>query len=212
MDNFEYLNKISNSTTTTKKAKGFNLFGNSSIWKIAIGGVVLFFLLMMLGNLMGSMNSKSSDLTKQIYTRSNNLNTVLTANNKILKSSRLRAMGLSLSTVLTNSTRELQAYLTPEDGKSKEQKKALELNSKLADEEQQNLEALQNTLENARLNGILDRAYSNQIGLQVSLLMSMISELNTRTNNDDLKTILATLYNNLQPIHQSFEEYSNTGS
>lgn len=211
MDNLEYLNKISKPTTgaakTTGKAK---LFGNNSaIWKIAIGGAVIFFLLMMLGNLMGSLNSKTSDLTKQLYTRSNNLNTVITANNKVLKSSRLRAIGLSLSAVLTNSTRELQAYLTPEGS---DKKKALVPDAKLAKTEQETLDNLQNILTNARLNGILDRTYSNQIGLQVALLLSMISELNARTKDAKLKEILATFHSNLQPIYQSLEEYSNTGS
>lgn len=212
MDNFEYLNKISQSSKPTKTAKSSGPFGNlsnSSIFKIAIGGIAIFLLLMMGGNFLSSLNHKTSDLTKQLYVRSTNLNTVLSTNNKLLKSSQLRALGLSLSTVLTNSTRELQTYLSE---RSEDSKTALVPDTKTAQSEKEALENLQNVLTTARLNGILDRTYSNQINLQISLLMSMISELGARAKDEKLQEILTTFYSNLAPIHQSFEEYSNTAS
>lgn len=213
MDNFEYLNQIAQSTHPQKpQSSGLSNLLRNPIFKIAIGGIILFFLLMIIGGLLGNVNHKSSDLTKQLYVRANNLNSVITTNNQLLKSSRLRALNLSLSTVLTNATRDLSAYLVPEDAKSKDKANALTPSEKLANSESELLDNLNTTLTNARLNGILDRTYSNQITLQVSLLMSLTTELYARTKDEKLQEILISFYNNLQPIHQSLSDYSETGS
>lgn len=209
MDNFEYLNQIAQSTHPQKsKSSDSSSFLRGPIFKIAAGGIILFLLLMIIGGLIGNAKGKSSDLTKQLYVRSNNLNSVIDTNSKSLKSSRLRALSLSLSSVLTNTTRDLSNYLTPEDGKSKDKKNALTPNEKLTTSENELLENLNTALTNARLNGILDRTYSNQITLQISLLMSLTTELYARTKDEKLQEILVNFYNNLQPIHQSFSEYS----
>lgn len=206
MDSLEYLNQISKSNRPVKpanpvKAKLFD----TSIIKIVLGGIVLFFLLMIIGSMLGNLGTKPENLTKQLYTRTVNLNSVLSDYNKYIKSSKLRSIGTSLSGVLTNSTNQLEPYILGEETNQ---------SALLPDEETQaaetaNLNQLNTSLNNARLNGILDRAYANQIGLEVSLLLSMISELEERANNDqELISILTTYYSNLEVIHQSFEEYS----
>lgn len=205
MDNFAYLNQISQSTRPAKSPKGTGSISNLSIIKIAAGGIVLFFLIMAFGLLLGSLNKKPTNLTKQLYTRTVNLNTTIGTYGSSLKTSQLRAINASLSSVLTNTSKQLSDYLTADNDKDD----ALIPDDKTLEKETANNLALDTSLNNAKLNGLLDRTYDNQIGLQVSLLISMTSELITRNKDPELDNILTTFYSSLNAIHQSIEAYSN---
>lgn len=205
MDNFAYLNQISQSTRPAKSPKGTGSISNLSIIKIATGGIVLFFLIMAFGLLLGSLNKKPTNLTKQLYTRTVNLNTTIGTYGSSLKTSQLRAINASLSSVLTNTSKQLSDYLTADNDKDD----ALIPDDKTLEEETANNLALDTSLNNAKLNGLLDRTYDNQIGLQVSLLISMTSELIARNKDSELDNILTTFYSSLNAIHQSIESYSN---
>lgn len=207
MDNFEYLNQISQSNRPTKRSfmKPKGGLKTSMVVKLVAGGIVLFFLLMAFGSMLGNLGNKSSELTKQVYVRTTNLNQVVTTFNRDLKSSQLRAIGTSLATVLTNTSNQLSAYLV-KDGKDKN---ALIPDTKTTESEAALTDELNTTLTNAKLNGVLDRFYDNQIGLQVSLLMAQVSELNARTKDSELKQILLPFYSSLSTIHQSFESFES---
>lgn len=205
MDNFEYLNQISQSNRPVKQRKSSTNPKTSLIIKLSVAGVVLFFLLMAVGAMLGNLNNKTTDLTKQLYNRTTNLNTVLTTYNRSLKSSQLRAITASLSAILTNASNQLSSYLTT---KSKD-KNILVLDEKTAASETQLINELNESLNNAKLNGVLDRYYDNQIGLQVSLLLAQTSQLLARTKDANLIAILTNLHTSLETIHQSIENYNN---
>ena len=204
MENFEYLNQISKSNRPIKRKSPASL-KTGLIIKICAAGVVLFFLLMAIGAMISNLNTKTTDLTKQIYSRTTSLNTVINTYNRDLKSSQLRAMTASLSAILTNASNQLSGYLT---AKSKD-KNALVLDEKTTASETKLINELNESLNNAKLNGVLDRYYDNQIGLQVSLLLSLTSQLLARTKDSDLIIILTNLHTSLETIHQSIESYSN---
>lgn len=206
MDNFEYLNQISQANRPVKHSfKSSTNPKTGLIIKLSVAGVVLFFLLMAIGSMLGSLGHKSNDLTKQIYLRSTNLNSVLTTYNRDLKSSQLRAIGTSLSAILTNASNQLSVYLT-KNGKDKD---ALALDEKTTAQENTLIEELNFSLTNAKLNGVLDRYYDNQIGLQVSLLLAQTSKLLARTKDASLISIISDLHSSLETIHQSIEAYSS---
>ena len=164
---------------------------------------------MAIGALLGNLGGRSRDLTEQIYTRGTNLNSTLQTYTSKLKSSRLRAIGFSLSTVLTNSNNQLGAYLIGDDG----DKNSPVTNTKIIDDETSLQQELNLSLNNAQLNGILDRTYETQISLQVSLLLSLTSQLLERSDDDaELTAIIAPLHSSLQAIHDNLEAYSNTGN
>ncbi len=208
MDNLAYLNQISQSNRPTKRhdrGKG----ANSLIIKLIIGGLVLFFLLMAIGALLGNLGSRSRNLAEQIYTRSANLNSTLQTYTPNLKSSRLRAIGSSLSSILINGTNQLSAYLIGDD----EDKDAPVSDQKIIDEELALQQELNLSLNNAKLNGILDRVYETQITLQVSLLVSLTSQLLERSSNDpELTKIIEPLHNSLLAIQGNLESYNNPSS
>lgn len=202
MNNLEYLNQISQETrpTSTKKSNPLSL-----VIKIAIGGIVAFLFIMCVGIVLNAGKSSPTDLAKQLYVRTANLNTTLTTYNKSLKSSQLRAIGTSLNGVLTGASASLSNYLLPEGG----EKGDLNPPEKLLVVETATDEELNTSLNNAKLNGILDRVYANQIQLQVSLLIAFISQLEPRTKDEALLEIIAQYQSNLYVIEQSLENYSS---
>ncbi len=101
MDSLEYLNQISKSNRPVKKSSGD--VSKTTIIKIAAGGIVLFVLIIAFGSLLGNLSSKVGNTTKQLYSRTDQVNSTLRTYNKSLKSSRLRAIGSSLQTVLTGT-------------------------------------------------------------------------------------------------------------
>lgn len=202
MNNLEYLNQISQETRPTSAKKSNSL---SLIIKIAVGGVAAFLFIMCVGLVLNAGKSSPTDLTKQLYVRTANLNTTLTAYNKSLKSSQLRAIGTSLNGVLTGASASLSNYLLPEGG----EKGDLNPPEKLLTAETTTDEELNTSLNNAKLNGILDRVYANQIQLQVSLLISFIAQLEPRTKDEALLDIITQYQSNLYIIEQSLKTYSN---
>lgn len=160
---------------------------------------------MALGSMLGNLGGKSNDLTKQLYTRTANLNTTLNTYNRSLKSSQLRAIGVSLSAILTNASNQLSGYLSA----NSKDKDVLALDEKTSASETALIEELNTSLTNAQLNGVLDRYYDNLIGLQVSLLLSQTSQLLARTKDANLISILTNFHTSLETIHQSIEAYSS---
>lgn len=203
MNNLEYLNQISQETRPTAAKKSASM---SLIIKIAVGGLLAFLFIMCLGMALGSGKTTPTDLTKQLYVRTANLNTSLTTYNKSLKSSQLRAIGTSLNGVLTSASASLTNYLSSEGDKDAD----LNPPEKLLAVETETIESLDTALNNAKLNGILDRVYANQIQLQVSLLMSLGSELLARTKDPELEKIVTDMNTSLQTVHDSLAAYSET--
>lgn len=208
MDNLEYLNQIAQSSRPVAPAKKSSGLFSSSIFKIAIGGIIAFFILIAVGSLLGSLGNKANELTKQLLLRTNNLNATITAYNPVVKPSGLRAIGSSLSTVLTHSSNQLNTYLVG-DSEDKDEEATVP-SEKITEEETTLINNLNSTLANAQLNGLLDRTYNNQLSLQVSLLLSLISELAARTKDQQLYDILESYYANLSTINRSLENYSGS--
>lgn len=204
MDNLEYLNEISKSNRPVR-TKRHDENSKITILKVAIGGFVLFILIVSFGSLLGNLNSKVSNTTKQLYTRTDQLNVTLKPYTKIVKSSRLRAIGSSLSSVLTGASNQLKEYYKAKGTKPE----SLKLSGNPATEEQQLIQNLSTSLQNAKLNGVLDRTYDNQIALQVSLLRSLTSQVISRTKDKKLLEIVEPLYSSLTTIHENLEAYSN---
>ncbi len=205
MNSLEYLNHISQSNRPTKPVKQSKITGGL-ILRILVIGVVITAILMGVGILMNTGSNRATNLTKQLYVRMVNTNKTISTYNKKLKSSQLRAISYSLSSTLTGATSQLSAYLTktyPNDATP------LSPDSETATTEASMSAGINSSLEKARLNGLLDRDYATKIHLQVSLIMSMITELMARDTNPELREILTTIYSNLNTIEQSFQTYAD---
>ncbi len=200
MNNLEYLNEISKSNRpVAAPVKGVSV---SLIIKIVIGSLLVIGIIVGMSILMSNSAARSNDLTKQIYYRTNELNSSVTEYNRKLKSSNLRAIGLTLSGTLSASSNQLQLYF-------KERGIKADLKPELLAPETQHFQEFNTALLHARLNGILDRIYVNQVQLQVALILSLISQDYERTKNENLQNILTQYHHNLMEIYNDLQNYSN---
>lgn len=201
MNNLEYLNQISQENRPVK-TKGTTTF-TGLILKLIIGGIVALALIIALGIIISNTKTKSSDLTKQLFFRTTSLNETIKDFNPSLKSSKLRAIGTSLANTLTSASGQLSTYLGNQNTEdTSPSPSALKT-------ETENINTLNLTLNNAKLNGILDRIYANQIQFQVSILLSLITKTIDHSKNSDLLSILQQYHSSIENVNQSLQEYSN---
>lgn len=198
MNNLEYLNQISKTSRPVKTGANANGFG--TIIKIAVIGVVAFIVLMILGLVIGKKADSSSNLGAQIYTRTTNLEKTVTTYNKSLRSSKLRSIGLTLSSTLTAALNQMDEPLKSQASKDKE----------VTASESEYSANLDQILTSAKLNGMLDRTYANQMQLQTALLLSLLEQAINHTKDENLKGIYIQYQSNLATANADFTNYSSS--
>lgn len=201
MDNQAYLDQI---TASTRPSQSKQSPFSSLIFKIAALGIGLTVIIIIFGSLLGAANNKERDLSEQLSIRMTNLSETINTYNSSVKSPELRSIGTSFSTVLANTNRDLSNYLVAKY--NFDPKKA---NQKMLQSETQLIEDLNTALEDARLNGILDRTYVNKLNLEITLLLSLESDILSRTTNSDLQNILQNSTSSLESLLNSTEKYNN---
>ncbi len=206
MDNFEYLNQISQSVRPTKKSRVSSAFPMKLIIFTVIG-VVLFFILMIVGASLSNQTSSSTDLALELNLRVTNLNTTITTYNNSIKSSRLRSIGASLSSTLNNTATQLQGYFTTSGLESDD----LTPKESIVEAETNSTMELDTALNNAKLNGLLDRVYLNQISYQVAMLMSLESQTAAKAD-EELLNIITQSMNSLSTVQDALLAFSDASS
>lgn len=206
MDNYEYLKHISQSNRPDPSAKKLNA-GMGLIIKILVGGIFATILLIGLGLLINGNSTSPTDRTRQLYTRIENVNTLIKDYNNSIKSSQLRAINYSLSGVLTGTSTQLSNYF--QEANSGSNSNDTTLPDKLSTIETNLYESTNAKLTDAKLNGMLDRIYIAQIHMQISLLMTLTGEILQNNLSSSLREILDSFYSNLRVIEQSVDNYSS---
>lgn len=203
MNNLEYLNEISKSNRPTSPSKKSPVnFG--LIFKILLGATIITALLMALVVLVNNGATRATDLTQQLYMRMTNVNKTISTYNGSLKSSQLRSINYSLSGTITGASAQLATYLSD----TSESKSPLTPPSTIVTSETKLNDNINATLDRAKLNGTLDRIYSAQIQMQVSLMMSITSEILARDKSPALAEILNSFYSNLHVISETLNNYT----
>lgn len=208
MDNKAYLEQISSEARPLKPTKslfGFNI--SPKMLKIIIGIVVATVIIMIFGGILSSLGNKNSerDYLDKIYIRTDNLMVSISNYNNLVKSSELRSMGNSLNAVLVQTNYEVLNYL----------KENYELTNYKPEKEQtltdENtyIEELNQSLENGRLNGILDRTYAREFTYEIGMLLSLESEAIANTKNENLKSILNSSHTNLEQLYPQFNNFTS---
>lgn len=198
MNNLEYLNEISKTSRPVKTGKGANGFG--TIIKIAVAGIAVFVLLLIIGMVIGKKSDSTANLGPQIYLRTTNLEKTVTTYNRSLRSSKLRSIGLTLSSTLTGAINQMDPTF----------KNSISKNKELTASETEYIAELENTLTTAKLNGMLDRTYANQMQLQTALLLSMLEQAINHTKDENLKNIYTQYQANLYTANADFTNYSSS--
>jgi len=200
MNGQEYLNQISKETAPVKKPKK-SIF-QSKFFVVGVVGLILFVLIMIVGAIV---NSGGDDQSRTFALKLHLTGTmeVMDDYQKNIKSSDLRSNGSSLYSVLSTADTNLTNYITEKYNYSE---KKVDKNLQLeADTEQ---EELDNTLFEAKINGNLDRIYAHKMAYEVSKFMSEAEKIIKTTKNETLKEMMTSLYNNLSPLYDRFDEFS----
>lgn len=201
MNNLEYLNQISAENRPQKTSS--SLFQSKKL-RFTLIGLTFISLLLLASSFFSDIGKESKELAIRSQLRSSNLIATINLYNRQVKSSALRAIGLSLSSTLNETTLKLDEEL-----KSKlNYKKPPE---KLQSEEQTSHNTLNLTLKNAELNGYLDRVYVRELTLQVALLIALNSEVIHKPAHKNFKSILEKSNQNLNQLHQELSNFSDKG-
>jgi hypothetical protein len=212
MDNMAYLQQIAgvdNSLNNPSKKGGLKLPSFINIWTMLGAGllIIVIVIVMVLTAAMNKVDSKDQDLMIESYWMSTYLmEETFDEYSEDLKSPDIRNMTASLKSVLSeiilNDTNILlEEYgIEVDDGDDEE--------GIPADESAKNTE-LNSVLEDARLNGILDRVYVREITMQIAQLRAKQSEIAARTKNDKAREFAEKAESNLDNIYEQFHNYKN---
>ena len=207
MNNKEYLEQISSeSRKKTSSNNGFFGFNISPrLGKIIIGAFIAAVLIMIIGGIasIAGGSSSESDYLGRIYLRTNNMMSAISAYNNKVKSSELRSMGNSLNAVLTETSYNVSTILKEEF----EADPAKAKNS-IQEEEEADGTALNDSLENARISGTLDRIYAHNFTYAIGMLSALESEALHKAKNQRTTDALTTSKNNLDQLHDQFENFT----
>lgn len=206
MDNMAYLQQIA--TPPKKEKTSIGSLMNGPLFKVLIGVGILAIIIIIVGIATSGHKTTERPLVEQIQLRSANLIKTIGTYNKKLKSSTLRSYGQSLSAVLNETDHELTTLMKSDYPATEDEDNADSKSLKTS--EQNYINKVNETLETARLNAVLDRTYANQMALEISLLSSLESSLIAETSNDTLKSYLSTSINNLSALHNSFDNFSDS--
>lgn len=201
MDNKEYLNQIASKVRPEKKSRlGFM---SSPIFKVAIGGVVAFALLAIIGAVLSGSKESLKNQCIGLKLQVDNTYNVASDYQSNLKSSDLRSSSASFRSVLANTSRDLTDYVT-----EKYSYKAGKEDEDVASEAKLNKDALEADLFEAKINGTLDRIFARKMAYEVSLLMNKETSIYRATTDETLKEIMNTSYGSLETIYNAFNNFT----
>ena len=167
-----------------------------------IAGAVLIIVIFFIALFSGGDSKAIS--TERLALRLQTLQKVSDGTHKNLKDSKLRALNSRLITQLTNTNRDIAAPL-----------KAAGINIKKTDKKltaQENGEKLTKKLEDARLNGMLDRVYANEMSHELETSAIMMENLFKSTKSKSLKKFLEDSYDDLSALQKEFEDYTGSNT
>lgn len=202
MNDIDYLSQIAKDNRAVQNSSSKEHILDPKWIKLIIGAVVAVVLMMIIGGILGNMGNGQRDSLDRIYARAKNLNGIVGEYNRKIKSSELRAMGNSLSTVLSETDKKVSELLSSEyDTK--------EANKEITTAEDEHIAAVKASLEYGRMNGFLDRYFVREMSREIVLLMSLETEAIDRTSSSAVKEALVNSWNNLSRLASQFENYQN---
>ena len=201
MDNQEYLKQISQTVRPEKKSMRWM---SSPIFKVAVGGIIAFIVIMIVGSILTSGGTSLKNQTISLKLHIENTISVISNYKNNLKSSNLRSSSVSLSSVLSDTNRRLEEYTENKDSKKDSEIKKLEEEAAVYKDE------LENDLFEAKINGILDRIFAHKMALEISLITAEESSIYDATGDGSLQSVLVTSYNSLNNLYDDFNNFSET--
>lgn len=212
MDNMAYLQQISgvNNSLNSKAKKKGPLSKILNVWVFV--GIGLFIALIVgvsvLVATLNKVDTKDQDLMTQSFWMANYLiDDTFTGYTDLVKDSGIRNMSASLKSVLSEIKLGYKTIMEEEYGINVENLSKEE--DPIVVGEGEHNDELNTKLENARLNGILDRVYLREITMEIAYLRSYQSEIVERTSNENVKAFALKAEGNLKDLYDQFYDYKS---
>ena len=160
---------------------------------LVIAAIVLLFM----------FNSGSNGPTQKMQTLSARMTTLQKVSGdtqKNLKSGDLRSTNSNLTIFLANANRDIAEPLASNNVDVKK------IDQKITKAEDG--AKLTQTLEDARLNAVLDRTYAREMTYQLQTVAALMQQIYDSTNSKSLKTYLEKTDADLQPLIKQFSDFS----
>lgn len=200
MEGQDYLNQISASVRPEKKSKlGFT---NSMFFKLGVGAVIAFVVIMIIGMIISGGKAGAKDQAISLKLNIDNTLKVIAEYQPSVKSSDLRSNSASLYSVLANTNRELTNFIT-----EKYNYKPKDDDKKFTEKVSQERYELESALFEAKINGILDQVYASKIAYTILLISSKEDSLFNASSDQVLQTLLTTSYNSLETLYDQFNNF-----
>ena len=190
----DYLNQIAPQTPK----KPLFTFGIKQLILIGAGLVVLVIILAIV---IGSITGSKKDPVEHLAARLTATQAVANDAQANLKSSQLRSANSNLKLYMTNTNRDIVAPLMAVGINSAKISKSITTAESTA--------ALSARLEDARLNAVYDATYAREMAYQLGTTLTLMNQIYKSTGSASLKTFLKSAYTNLQPIQETFSNYSS---
>ncbi|MBR5939233.1 hypothetical protein IKZ77_01630 [Candidatus Saccharibacteria bacterium] len=203
MEGQEYLNQISASNRPEKKS--MNRFFSSKFFIFAAISAVILIAIMILGAIINGSKGDEKELNYKLKLHIDNTAKVIQNYQPLVKSSVLRSSSASLSSILSNTSRELNDYLV-----EKYNFKDKDVDKKIVEAATAKKDELETELFEAKINGILDRIYAHKMTYEISSIMGEEAKLINSSKNAGLKDLLTTSYQSLDNLYKNFSEFSET--
>lgn len=190
----DYLNQIA---PQAPKRKLFEL----NIRTIIFGGVILVILIIIMSIVSSSIANARKEPWEHLSARLDSTAKVVDDASSKIKNSQLRSLNSDVKLYLTNTTRDLDPYLTRLSISPKTLPKSI-----TAAESNTNLMA---ALEDGRLNAKYDTTYAREMGYQLSTIVALLQQL-ANSNSGSAKTFLQTAHDNLDPTYKAIESFNTS--
>lgn len=201
MNNEDYLNQISTSVRPASSAGGGLL--SSKYFKIGAISIIALVLIMVVGSMLGSGKNTVRDRAYELKFRIDNTMSVISTYQPRVKSSALRSSSASLYGALSNTSKELDTYLT-----EKYNLKEKEIDKQMIEDTTAEKESLESELFEARINGVLDRIYAHKMAYEISVIYSKESTILGSAKDDSLKVLLDKSMTSLDNLYNNFNDFT----
>lgn len=170
------------------------------LWAI-IGGVLLIVIIAVFA--LASGGDSYTKRLQQFGWRLQSVSQLAEQSGDKIKSSDLRALNSSLIAILSGANRDVTGLTTTSGKEAAEPPKNSPILSEFAE--------VNSTLEDAQLNAKFDEAYARQMAYQLATLQNEITSL-SKTKKSNIRSVLVTTDDNLEPFTKQFSEYKDSQS
>lgn len=185
----DYLNEISGPQPTSRLPKNFRLLAIVGIIMIILSFVIIVF---------GILNSKDEPTPTDLAVRLKTLETVSRDTQENLSSGDLRSLNTNLTLALSNSSREMNAFLGEKGANAID--KAVKENPDTA--------RLTKTFTDADLNAVISRTYPREMAYELNVTLLLLKSLYDETENAKFKDYLSSTYDDLEPIYKQLSKFN----